>query len=152
MTRADFDERRTNLRCRHCSEVGRLHTEEAPPPHAAGIRCGARGRHNGWIGKDENADKRPNVKSSVRDATWARYGDRCVHCGISAEHLELLGLPRTVQHCPPWKEAKSHDVLLLPYCEPCQSDSAVKMRRTETLVSRILDLLGKARATGRIAS
>lgn len=145
MTRAEFDEARTRLPCRACGEVGRLHTTEAVPPHAGGIRCGACGAHRGWLRKDENADKRTNVKPSVRDDTWAKYGDRCVHCGISAEHLAMLGFPRTVQHCPPWKEAKSHDVLLLPYCEPCQSDSAVKMRRTETLIARILGLLESVR-------
>lgn len=151
MTRAEFDEDRNRMRCRGCGEVGRLHTADATPPHSAAIRCGACGMFQFWLAKDENAGKRSNVKPGVRDDVWARYDNRCVHCGISAEHLALLGLPRTVQHCPPWKEARSHDVLLLPYCEPCQSDSAVKMRRTETLIARVLDLLEKVRASARVA-
>jgi len=145
MTRADFNARRHEMRCRFCGDPRLRILEDAKPPHEAGLGCASCGRHNGWLSKDENAEKRPNIKPGRRDDVWAKFGDRCVHCGIEAKHLDMLGYARTVQHCPPWKIERSQEVLLLPYCEPCQSDSAVKMRRTETLIARILELAEKVR-------
>jgi len=148
VTREEFDRKRASMHCRYCGDPRLELVLDVPPPHAGAIKCGCCGRHIDWVAKDENADERPAIKASVRDDVWARYGNRCVHCGITAEHLDMLRFGRTVQHVPPWKVA-GREAELLPYCEPCQADSAVKMRRTETLIARVLEIAKLAREQGR---
>lgn len=141
MTREEFDAIQAEYQCWSCKQVGTVivvpHPSDAT--HPGGLRCSACDtfqRPIGWLQKDKNLDKRPPLKSGTLDAVWRRWGNACSHCGISADDLAFIGVMRTVQHAPPYREVGS-DATLLPYCAWCQQRSESESKRIRSLIERL---------------
>jgi hypothetical protein len=71
------------------------------------------------------------------EKVWEAGGNCCAHCGLGAEKIELLGLQRTRQHCPPFKE-NGHEGYFIPLCSWCQQHSATKMKQLESMIDRLV--------------
>ncbi|HUU97625.1 MAG TPA: hypothetical protein VM487_17960 [Phycisphaerae bacterium] len=135
MTENEFHERRSELSCKRCGSSG-LVLRQAPPPHEGMISCADCDAWFDWVKKPENADKRPKLKAGTIARVWSAWGGVCACCNMSTASLERLGIERTVQHVPAFKQA-GDSARLIPFCGWCQARGAAEMKRMETLLKRI---------------
>lgn len=133
MTKKEFDEESNSLACRLCDATGSLRAQKGAPPHEWEVKCQHCGRSNGYLKMQKNKDKRPALKPGTIDMVWKEYGNHCAHCGLSAKQIQELGICRTVQHVPPYKDA-GHTGKLIPLCVWCQIHSADIMKRLTALL------------------
>ena len=140
MNKAEFENTRESMSCKFCGERT-LEFEESTQHPGGGIRCRSCGRHNFWLAKDRAENYRPKLPQGTLPQVWQGWGKHCAHCGLSEDKLSFLGIGKTVQHVPPFKES-GHTEHLIPLCDWCQQDSASKMKRLETLVKRLSEKLG----------
>jgi hypothetical protein len=82
---------------------------------------------------------RPALKRGTTKQVWSAWGNYCSHCGLSESQLAFLGIGKTTQHCPPFKEAGHEDAFFIPLCTWCQQHSATTMKQLGSLVSRLLE-------------
>jgi len=127
---------RDGFACKDCGRETVLEIHSSDATHPGGVRCSVCKLHNGFLRKEKNIDKRPMIKPGKRQQVWEAWGNRCVHCGLSLDELQALGVMRTVQHAPPYCVVKT-DESLLPYCDWCQQDSTTAMKRRTALLKRI---------------
>ncbi len=133
MNQREFQESQKTLACKFCGEFA-LELEKGSIHHpGGGIWCQSCKKHNFWLSKDRAENYRPKLPRGTLPQVWEVWGSHCAHCGLSEEKLSFLGIGRTVQHVPPFKE-RGNTEYLIPLCDWCQQDSASKMKRLETLV------------------
>lgn len=137
MTENEFYERREGLRCRFCDANGLGVVRPTDHHPGGGFRCVDCGRFGEWFKLEKNKAKRERLKPGTIDRVWAAWGDVCACCNCSTVMLARLGITRTVQHVPAYKQV-GHDARLIPFCRWCQDRSAAEMRRMETLSGRIV--------------
>lgn len=135
MTVDEFNEQRETLACiyNNCQDVN-LDTRQTNQ-HIE-LFCKTCGRHQRYLGKLKQPDKRPKLKAGTVGEVWAASADHCAHCGLDGETLDTLGLWRTVQHVPPFV-VNGHDGYLIPLCNWCQQHSASEMKRLKSLIERL---------------
>jgi len=135
MNRTEFDTLRPL--CKHCQGACEVRPGSGPGPgEDRGVYCTVCGQYQLWLAKDRAEERRPKLKVGTIPQVWAAWGEHCAHCGLNTAQLEVLGLARTVQHVPPYKE-QGDTGQLIPLCDWCQQDSASRMKRLETLVARL---------------
>ena len=135
MTRSEFEKNQKAMTCKFCGEYA-LGLENSPQHPGGGIRCGSCGKFQFWLAKDRAEDYRPKLPRGTSPQVWSSWGGCCAHCGLSERQLSLLGIGRTIQHVPPFKETHQTEYLI-PLCDWCQQDSATRMKRLQTLVQRL---------------
>lgn len=125
-------------RCIRCGFTGPHYTKPRPTdPDQDVLYCG---KCNGWIKwlskKKNEQPKRPRLKNGTIDEVWADSENHCAHCNLSSEHIDLLGLQKTVQHVPAYKDS-GHSGYLIPLCSWCQQHSASRMKQLESMIKRL---------------
>ena len=140
-TRDEFEAAKHQIECKWCHEPA-LTVEPPRVDYEGGGRvvCTACNRLQFTLKKDRAEPRRPKLKSGTTEQVWAAWGDCCSHCGIKSDDLEFLGLSRTVQHAPPYKDV-GEGGQLIPYCSWCQQDSNSRMLRITALLDRLTQRL-----------
>ena len=140
MTRGEFNEIQSEYQCWSCKRIGSVVVLPHPSDgtHPGKLVCGEETctAFHFWLSKEKNKEKRPPIPKLVRDEVWRKWGNTCSHCGIRAEDLAFLGVMRTVQHAPPYRDEKENSQLL-PYCEWCQQRSESESKRIRIMVERL---------------
>jgi hypothetical protein len=141
VNRADFESAAASLTCKFCgaSDFEIRDSEHHP---GGGVWCSSCNRHQFWLGIDRAENHRPPLKRGTTDQVWAAWGETCSFCGLNEDELDFLGLTKTTQHCPPFKEAGHDGAFFIPLCSWCQQDSASRMKRLQSLVARLRERAG----------
>jgi 5-methylcytosine-specific restriction endonuclease McrA len=108
---------------RACGCGGALIEVPAPPPHHAGLRCGACGRHGGWLPKPENTGTRSDRNRSHRKAWRKRLGGAlvCAICG-DREGESAPGVDWHVDHLVPLAQGGADELWnTVPLCRSCHT-------------------------------
>lgn len=125
--------------CRGCGARDFLLKPREHDPDQNELRCKACNSHIKWLPKAIQPKKRPPVMSAECsiEQVWEAAGNCCGHCGLSSKDIDFLGLQKTRQHVPPFKEG-GHNGYFIPLCSWCQQDSATKMKRIEAMIDRLV--------------
>lgn len=132
----DFQDQQPLLRCKQCSKTAIVITELDVAPHYAKAFCVDCGTFFDWIRAPENDAQRLRLPRGTKDAIWGEWDGRCVACNMHAVDLARLGIARTVQHTPPYRDA-AHSGRLLPFCDECQQDATRAQRRHERFLRKL---------------
>jgi hypothetical protein len=135
MTRSEFDQKPVVCACGGLTGV---ESHPNDPEHPGKVVCRDCGGFLFWLKKDKNSAKRPGLKKGTIPEVWEAWGNFCVHCNLSREALQILGLELTIQHCPPYS-ATGHEGYYLPYCSWCNQEAASRKKQREALLRRIAD-------------
>jgi hypothetical protein len=133
MRRAEFEANPTP--CKFCGGQPQVREHEQHP--GGGVWCAECGRHQFWLSKDRAEAHRPALKRGTIQQVWDAWSNHCAHCGLNESDLEFLGIARTVQHVPPFKDAGHDAAFFIPLCDWCQQQSASWMKRLHSLINRL---------------
>lgn len=138
MTAKEFEEIQSEYACWQCHRVGmvRIVPHPSDATHPGKLVCSHCQTYQLFLSKEKNANKRPSLTKEVRDKVWSEWGNACSHCGITAADLAFIGVMRTVQHAPPYRDA-GNGANLIPYCEWCQQRSESESKRIRSLIERL---------------
>lgn len=107
------------MKCKFCGGPTKL-VLRPETPHYGEIRCQDRqcGRHNKWVPKPENKDKRRDKNTTWR-STWESKGFKCGLCGATAEEYPNSGqweLDHIIQLSDGGEDVFENTMMLCVFC------------------------------------